>query len=1033
VDRAEHVQAILAKAAELEAEQVAAFLDQECEGNAELRQEVESLLSSLRQATRFLTSPTRDLSSSATAPHDPSEAALREGPGTRIGRYKLLELIGEGGFGSVFMAEQEHPVKRKVALKIIKLGMDTRQVVARFEQERQALAMMEHPGIARVLDAGETETGRPFFVMELVKGDPIIAYCDNNHLSIPERLHLFTQVCEAVQHAHTKGVIHRDIKPSNILVNTQDGRPHAHIIDFGIAKATSAQLTERTLFTEHRQLIGTPAYMSPEQAEGSLDIDTRTDVYSLGVLLYELLTGATPFSRKELRSASYAEIQRIIRETEPLKPSTELTRSVDTIASVAAQRATQPARLSATVRGELDWVVMKALEKDRARRYDSPGSLAADVRRYLAGEAVVAAPAGRAYQVRKFVVRHKGVVTAAGAVGLALLIGIVAFAWQAKVAMRQRDAADHARAEAKQRADELQQVSEFQGRMLEQIDATTAGDQLWSDLRERLDKELEKAGVPAADRATRAQALTRGLSDINATDTAAAMLDRAILTPSVKEIDEKFKEQPTVDATLRYSVAMVYRTLGLYAKALPQAAASADAFERVKGTDNAGAIASRALQADLLFTSGRTDEAIPIARASLQSCVRLYGQDNRETLTSMSNLGNMLRSQRKFAEAELLLKGAVDGFRRTAGNSDRTTLIALNTYGYLMIAQGKLTDAEPFWREAYDTGRRVFGPDDADVLVWGANVAGLLLEMGKYEDAVAKYREAVEGFRKARGEEHPSTLDCLGGLSEALIRWGGGAGARTEEAAKHLGVLLSAQRRTFGPEHPDTLSTQAKIGKLLYDQGRFAESEATIRQALDASRRVQGSDSLGTLDMVGMLAQTLSDEKKHTEADALYQERINTLERTLGKEHFAYLNAAAAYANSAADQGGESRLAEAEQLLRQVVQTRRRVSGETHPETIYVKLVLGRVLKAQGRLEEADPLIAHAVEDCRTRYQGDHPRTAAALSILGDLRLKQGHPTEAEPALVEALEMRRRLFKPDHTIIRLSEASLAECRNAIKK
>ena len=403
--------------------------------------------------------------SSAPEPAATVAAPLREGPGVKIGPYKLQQLIGEGGFGSVFMAEQEKPVQRKVALKIIKLGMDTRQVVARFEQERQALAMMDHPNIARVLDAGATETGRPYFVMELVKGDPIVEYCDKHNLSIHDRLELFAQVCSAVQHAHTKGIIHRDIKPSNILVSAQDGRPNTKVIDFGVAKATSARLTDLTLFTEQRQLIGTPEYMSPEQAEGSLDIDTRTDVYSLGVLLYELLTGTTPFSTKELRSAGYNEIQRIIREVEPPKPSARLTRSPTTIAGVAARRSTEPRKLGTIIRGELDWIVMKALEKDRMRRYETANGLAMDIRRHLAGEAVVAAPPGAAYRLKKFVRRNRAIVAASAAVAAALLIGIVGFAWQAQVAREQRDIAVNAqKSEAVQRktAEQQRRIAEEQ-------------------------------------------------------------------------------------------------------------------------------------------------------------------------------------------------------------------------------------------------------------------------------------------------------------------------------------------------------------------------------------------------------------------------------------------------------------------------------------------------------------------------------------------------------------------------------------------
>ncbi|HZL35421.1 MAG TPA: protein kinase [Tepidisphaeraceae bacterium] len=395
-----------------------------------------------------------------------SGVAIREGPGTVIGRYKLLQLIGEGGFGSVFMAEQTQPVHRKVALKIIKLGMDTRAVIARFEAERQALALMDHPHIARVLDAGATETGRPYFVMELVRGDPITDFCDANHLCVSERLDLFTQVCRAVQHAHQRGIIHRDIKPGNVLVSMQDGRAFARVIDFGIAKALADRLTEKTLFTEYRQFVGTPAYMSPEQAAGTLDIDTRTDVYSLGALLYELLTGSAPFDARELRSAAYEEMRRIIREVEPPKPSTRLNQSMQTLVGIAANRRTESKRLGGLVRGDLDWIVMKALEKDRARRYESANELAADILRHATGEAVIAVPPTALYRFGKFARRHKAALATAAALFGVAIAGASISAWQAMrahralaVAVTRTNEADSARARAlKARANAIAQT-----------------------------------------------------------------------------------------------------------------------------------------------------------------------------------------------------------------------------------------------------------------------------------------------------------------------------------------------------------------------------------------------------------------------------------------------------------------------------------------------------------------------------------------------------------------------------------------------
>ncbi|MBP8303742.1 MAG: protein kinase, partial [Phycisphaerae bacterium] len=396
----------------------AAYLREVCDGDPALQARVETLLESRDQAGDFLESP-------VLGPDVlPDEPPVAEVPGTVIGRYKLLERIGEGGMAVVYMAEQTEPIHRKVALKIIKLGMDTRQVIARFEAERQALAMMDHPNIAKVLDAGATETGRPFFVMELVQGVSITEYCDKNSLSTKDRLDLFIQVCQAVQHAHQKGIIHRDIKPSNVMVTHRDGRPVPKVIDFGIAKATNQRLTEKTLFTRYAHIIGTPAYMSPEQAELSdLDIDTRTDIYSLGVLLYELLTGTTPFSEEELRKAGYMEMQRIIREQEPAKPSTKLTTLGGTLTDIAKHRGCTPDLLRKAIRDDLDWIVMKSLEKDRSRRYETADSLALEIRRHLEHRPVLAHAPSAGYRVQKLLRRNK--VQAVAVLVTVSVVGIV--------------------------------------------------------------------------------------------------------------------------------------------------------------------------------------------------------------------------------------------------------------------------------------------------------------------------------------------------------------------------------------------------------------------------------------------------------------------------------------------------------------------------------------------------------------------------------------------------------------------------------
>ena len=447
-----------------------AFLDQACVNNPELRRRIESLLEAEMEADKFFddalkfrNAPFEKLPEApGKNPADNGDSAstdfsFAEGLGKRIGRYKLLQKIGEGGGGVVFMAEQEEPVRRRVALKVIKLGMDTKNVIARFEAERQALAMMDHLNIARVLDAAATETGRPYFVMELVRGVKITEYCDKNNLETRQRLDLFIQVCHAIQHAHQKGIIHRDIKPSNILITLHDGVPVPKVIDFGIAKATESPLTDKTLFTAYEQIIGTPAYMSPEQAELSgLDIDTRSDIYSLGVLLYELLTGRTPFDAKKLIQNGVDAMRKTLREQEPQRPSTMVTTMQDTELTITAEhRQAEPPKLISQLRGDLDWIVMKALEKDRKRRYETANGLAMDIHRYLSNEPVVARPPSRLYRFQKLVRRNKIVFTAGAAVTIALLIGFGTSTW---LFFREHDA--RRRAVAAEEKAELAQANE---------------------------------------------------------------------------------------------------------------------------------------------------------------------------------------------------------------------------------------------------------------------------------------------------------------------------------------------------------------------------------------------------------------------------------------------------------------------------------------------------------------------------------------------------------------------------------------------
>jgi serine/threonine protein kinase len=431
----------------------AAYLDEFCGASPEQRQQVEAMLRADQEASRFLEEPV--LEQTASFQNNV------ESPGTLIGPYTLLQKLGEGGMGTVWVAEQEKPVKRRVALKLVKAGMDSAEVLRRFKAERQALAMMDHTNIAKVFDAGTNDQGRPYFVMELVKGVPITKYCDEVHASIRDQLDLFIQICSAVQHAHQKGIIHRDLKPSNVLVAMQDGKPVPKVIDFGVAKALHSKLADQTMYTEIGQIIGTLEYMAPEQAElSALDTNTRADIYALGVLLYELLTGSTPITRKRMKSAAFAEVLRLIKEEDPPKPSTRLTQSKESLASLAALRKTDPKRLSSELKGELDWVVLKALEKDRTCRYETASGLARDFQRYLADEVIEARPPSARYRLRKSVIRNKGKVLAASLVLLALLAGITETTWGLFRAERSAEAERLAKIDADEKREKAERAEQ---------------------------------------------------------------------------------------------------------------------------------------------------------------------------------------------------------------------------------------------------------------------------------------------------------------------------------------------------------------------------------------------------------------------------------------------------------------------------------------------------------------------------------------------------------------------------------------------
>jgi serine/threonine protein kinase/plasmid stabilization system protein ParE len=783
-----------------------AFLDGACGSDADLRVRIEALLQAHDQAGSFLDSPALESDATLESP------GASEGPGTKIGRYKILQLIGEGGFGSVYMAEQEEPVRRKLALKIIKLGMDTKQVIARFEAERQALALMDHLNIARVLDAGATEAGRPYFVMELVRGISITEYCDKNKLATRERLHLFLQVCHAVQHAHQKGIIHRDLKPNNVLVTLHDSRAVPKVIDFGIAKATSQRLTEKTLFTEFRQFIGTPEYMSPDQAEISgLDVDTRTDIYSLGVLLYELLTGTTPFDATTLRQASYGEIQRIIREVEPPRPSTRVETLKAQGTDIATRRQVEPRALRRLMRGDLDWIVMKAIEKDRTRRYQTANDLARDIERHLNNEPVMAGPPSVAYKLSKFIRRHRAGVLAGSVVAAALVIGLALATTFYFQASRERDAAELARARADQEAARSQRIADF----LQDLLVSTNPDH-------SIASDVDVEGVVATAREV--------FGDDHAT-VAATLSSHALQLQSAGEMEaaERLYNESLRIWRQRYgeeniNVANTLRLLGL--------------LHMTKGDDRA---AERALR-----------ESIRITRA-------LPGEETIILSESLFLLGSVLRNRGAYDEAEAALRDAVR-IRRAVAPSQRLELaLAVNTLANVLVVAGKDDTVEAVMPEVLEAWRQALPPRSLLLARVLAEIGVYYQEHDENETAERLFREALDIFQSASEPAMPYQRAALRGLYRILERRNGLAAMvplalQAVDVAQRLEdeVWLQQARRdladlcwdiaskpqrtreeyeaalhgveTYRKERPDVPSVVNTYGVLLYRLGRYEEA-----------------------------------------------------------------------------------------------------------------------------------------------------------------------------------------------------------------
>jgi len=1011
-------------------EQWESYVAEACGGDVELAQQVGRLLKVHREAGSFLDQPAVPLRASGDLDQAANGAAAttaQEGPGTTIGPYKLLELIGEGGMGAIWMAEQSEPMQRKVALKIIKAGMDTSQVVARFEAERQALALMDHPNIAKVFDGGTTAGGRPYFVMELVKGVPITRYCDELRLTPRERLELFLPVCQAIQHAHQKGIIHRDVKPSNVLVAPYDGRPVPKVIDFGVAKATGQRLSERTLFTGFGAVVGTLEYMSPEQAElNNRDIDTRSDIYSLGVLLYELLTGTTPLTRERRTHAAFTEMLRFIREEEPPRPSTRLSDSKDSLPSISAQRHMEPARLTKLVRGELDWIVMKALDKDRNRRYETANGFADDVERYLKDESVQACPPSAGYRLRKFLRRNKRAALAIGTVLVLLIIGVVG----TSIGLIRAIAAEKKASAALQRADE---------------EARTA---------KAVSAFLQKDLLGLAD-IGKQPSLFRGGAGRNPNVTVRELLDRA-----AENIEGEFGDQPLTEAALRltigdayealsrypeaqdhlersvqlradhlgadhpdtliskYRLAVVYHQRSRYAQATPLILEVVAARSTRLGPDHPDTLTSKKELAELYEELGKHEMAVQLYEEVLRARTARLGPDHPDTLESKSNQAKLYMDQRQFARAAELYEEVLRVRTARLGPDHPDTLTSKNDQIELYIQQGRFAEAERLAQEVLRFRMQKLPPDHLDTLVSKYDLAHVYLSQGNYLKAEPLYLEAVRASTAKLGADHMFTLYCKNSLG--MLYEYQGEYAKAEEMYQQE---LKASMSVNGSNHPTTLTAKNNLASLYDDQGQYRRAEPWYLGAFQGDLAIFGPEHSFTLLNKANLAVLNMNLGRYTRAEQLFRELLQTQTALLGVDHLDTLLTKHYLAAFYKEVG---RYAEAEAMFLEVQKAREAKLPADHPFTLTTKNSLAELYLAQGLLAKAEPLFQEVLKAREAKLPANHPDLLITRHDIASLCYKQGHLARAEVLFLEVLKACTAKLAADHPGTLMTKDNLAK-------
>ena len=801
---------LFASAHELEIEERESFLAEACGDDGELRSEVDGMLEDATKADAFFAddkSATVSMDGEGKTSgkmgvqlkrNDGVEVSnelgesIAEKEGDTIGPYTLLQKLGEGSFGVVFMVEQTEPIKRKVALKIIKPGMDSREVITRFEGERQALALMDHPNISKVIDAGTTETGRPYFAMELVEGLPVTEYCDTYCLNTRQRLVLFQDICSAVQHAHQKGIIHRDLKPSNILVAHHEAKPAVKVIDFGVAKAIKHELTEKTLYTAIGQMIGTPQYMSPEQsATRGIDIDTRSDIYSLGVVLYELLTGQTPLGLGRLRKAGIEEMYRLIREEEPFKPSMRLSSlGCDENTALARTHNTTLGKLSRQIRGDLDWIVMKALEKDRTRRYETANGFAADIGHYLTNKPVLASPPSASYRLVKFARRNKAVLTTVILMFVVMAAGTVISTWQAVRATKAEAQAESERRLAEKSAAESKAVLNF------------------------FNNKVMAAARP--------KSLGGGLG-IDATI-------REAIDAAAPKIGESFAGQPLIESTVRHNLGYTYSYLGDYNAAIAQRKRAFELREEALGSEHPDTLATMGSLAYSYSAVGDQEKALALGEEALKLKKKVLGLEHPDTLAEMAMVGTYYRNMGRFEEALILNEQTLGLKIKVLGANHPNILQAMGNLASSYGNVGRIEEALDLNEQTLKLKKEVLGSEHPSTLASMSSLAYSYSLADRHEEALALKEETLALKRKVMGSEHPSTLASMGSLASSY----GGVG-RFEEALNLKEETFELRKKVLGPEHPDTLKSMASLADTYEKKGR--DQEAKVLRKKEAELR----------------------------------------------------------------------------------------------------------------------------------------------------------------------------------------------------